>query len=63
MCPYELAAVCSVLGRKDEAIGWLQKAVNERSICMPDMKGDPRFDSLRSDQRFADLLQRVGFIK
>jgi TolB-like protein/DNA-binding winged helix-turn-helix (wHTH) protein/Tfp pilus assembly protein PilF len=63
VCPYELATVCSILGRNDEAIGWLQKAVNDRSICMPDMKEDPRFDSLRADPRFAELLQRVGFSK
>jgi hypothetical protein len=52
-----------VLGRKDEAIGWLQKAVSDRTICMPDMKAEPRFDSLRSDPRFTELLQRVGFSK
>ncbi len=58
---YEIAVVYAGLGEKDQAFGWLQKAFEQRdSGWLVDLRVDPRFDLLRSDPRFADLVRRVG---
>jgi TolB-like protein/DNA-binding winged helix-turn-helix (wHTH) protein/Tfp pilus assembly protein PilF len=61
VCPYEMGTAHAMLGNKDEAIGWLQKGYRVHSSCMPDMKTDPRLDSLRADPRFQDLLRSLRF--
>jgi tetratricopeptide (TPR) repeat protein len=55
------AAVCVALGQQDKAYQWLEKAYEERSISLaPSIKGDPMWDPLRSDPRWADLLRRMN---
>jgi len=61
ICPYEMATARAVLGDKDAAIAYLNAAYRERSACIPDLKTDPRLDSLRSDPRFQALMRNVGF--
>ena len=63
VCTYEMATAHAILGNKDKALDWLSRGLKERSACMPDLKVDPRLDSLRSDPRFEDFLRRVGFQK
>jgi tetratricopeptide (TPR) repeat protein len=58
--PYWMATLYVGLGEKDLAFRWLEKAYEERSGGMIWLGVDPRMDSLRSDPRFAALLQRVG---
>jgi hypothetical protein len=48
------------LGQKDQAFAWLEKAYQERSGLMPWLKGEPKWDPLRGDARFADLVRRIG---
>jgi TolB-like protein/Flp pilus assembly protein TadD len=47
------------LGNRDEAFFWLGKGVDEQSIGFGDLEIHPWFDDLRSDPRFAALLNRV----
>jgi len=61
VCAYEIATAYAALGRRDDAIRSLRRAFDDRSICMPDIKTDPRLDSLRADARFGQLLHDVGF--
>jgi TolB-like protein/DNA-binding winged helix-turn-helix (wHTH) protein/Tfp pilus assembly protein PilF len=61
VCPYEMATAHAALGQRDKALDWLRKAVDDRSVCIPDVKTDPRLDGLRSDPRFRQLLHEVGF--
>jgi hypothetical protein len=39
---------------------WLEKAYEERSDWVVNLTKHQRFDDLRSDPRFADLVRRVG---
>ena len=48
------------LGDKKQALVWLEKAYEERSRLIFDIKVDPLFDGLRSDPRFVDLLRRLN---
>ena len=57
---YEIALVYAGLGQKDEAFTWLEKSYDARDKGLTYLKIDPCMDPLRSDPRFARLLQRVG---
>ena len=56
---YDIAVIYSGLGDRDQAFGWLDKAVEQHSFWLSWLKLDPRLDPLRSDPRFSQLLQRV----
>jgi TolB-like protein/DNA-binding winged helix-turn-helix (wHTH) protein/tetratricopeptide (TPR) repeat protein len=62
VCPYEVAGVYAQLGDRDRAIDWLDKAYRNRS-CLYWLRQDPRFDSIRSDPRFQELLAKMNFPK
>ena len=55
-----MAMIYTGLGEKDQAFAWLEKAYTDRVWRLPFLNVEPRFDSLRSDPRFADLVLRVG---
>jgi tetratricopeptide (TPR) repeat protein len=58
--PAGFVFVYAGLGDKDQAFAWLERAYQEHSVMISVMKTDSRFDPLRSDPRYADLLQRIG---
>jgi hypothetical protein len=60
LSPWDIGAVYAFLGEKDQAFEWLEKAYQERTSRPPWIKVDPRFDPLRSDPRFQDLLSRMN---
>jgi len=49
------------LGDKEQALAWLEKAYEDRSFFMVDLKVEPELDPLRSDPRFQHLLRRMSF--
>lgn len=57
---YPIARGFAGLGRTEEAFAWLEKAFEARSSFMPWLRLDPALDGLRQDERFADLVRRVG---
>ena len=59
---YSIATVYIGLGMKDEALHYLVKAYDEGSYYMIHLKVEPILDSLRADQRFADVVRRVGHL-
>jgi hypothetical protein len=61
LAPFDYALVYLGLGATDSAFEWLEKAYDERSTWLFWVKVDPRFDSLRGDPRFRDLLKRMRF--
>jgi len=59
--PYLPATIYAGLGENDQAFKLVEKAYREKSLDVAwILKPDLRTDSLRSDPRFNNLLQRVG---
>jgi tetratricopeptide (TPR) repeat protein len=58
--PLALAVIHIGRGNRDEAFDWLAKAFADRSAGLVYLKIDPVFDSLSTDERFTDLVRRVG---
>ncbi len=58
--PVALSLVHIGLGENDRAIEWMEKAYAARAVNILEIGSDSRFDPLRSDPRFTDLLQRIG---
>jgi TolB-like protein/Flp pilus assembly protein TadD len=48
------------LGDKQKALEWLDRNYEERRALGTLLNVDPAFDSLHSDQRFGDLVRRIG---
>jgi len=61
VAPTNFAIIYIGLGKKDLAFDWLEKAYEERSSFLTELKVEPMFDSLRSDPRFQDMLRRMNF--
>jgi len=57
--PLDLANTYALLGDKDHTLEWLEKAYEARDPWLY-IKADPRFDYLRSDARFNDLVKHMG---
>jgi len=57
---YDVAMIYAGLGDKDEALSWLEKSYANREARLVNVKAHPRFDSLHSEPRFAELLRRLG---
>jgi adenylate cyclase len=49
------------LDDREQALAWLEKAYEQHSQMMFWLKTDPRFDKIRPDPRFQDLMRRAGF--
>ncbi|MBA3242691.1 MAG: tetratricopeptide repeat protein [Acidobacteria bacterium] len=58
--PYQVTIIYAGLGEKDRAFEGLEEAYEERDHGLVELKVEPMLDSLRSDPRFTDLLQRIG---
>jgi len=58
--PYWLSLVHTALGNRRAALEWLERGVEERDVWMIWLKVEPRFDPLRSDLRFHEVLRRIG---
>jgi serine/threonine-protein kinase len=56
---YYFADIYAGLRQKDLAVHWLEKAYQERDPALLWTVVDPRYDWLRSDPRFQDLLRRI----
>ena len=58
--PTNVAVLCYAVGEKDEAFAWLENAYQDRDMRLCRLKVDPRWDSMRSDPRFIEILKRIG---
>jgi TolB-like protein/Flp pilus assembly protein TadD/DNA-binding XRE family transcriptional regulator len=60
---YDIALVCLGLGRQDQALEYLFKALQERSGWMTYINVDPRLQPLRQDPRYKAILKEMNFPK
>jgi TolB-like protein/Tfp pilus assembly protein PilF len=60
VAPYLVATAYVSLDRRNEALEWLQKALEDYDEWMDCINVDPALDPLRSDRRFQDLVGHVG---
>jgi TolB-like protein/Flp pilus assembly protein TadD len=58
--PYGLARIYAALNKNEDTFKWLQAAYEDHAVWMGYLAVDPIFDRYRSDERFKDLLRRVG---
>jgi TolB-like protein/class 3 adenylate cyclase len=61
--PYVIATIYVALGDKDRTFEWLNKAIPERTSYLAFMRVEPKFDLIRSDPRFDDLVRRIFGVK
>jgi Flp pilus assembly protein TadD len=55
-----IAILHGALGESNEAFAWLEKAYEERDPQLTYIKAGRRFEPLRKDPRFKQLVRRVG---
>ena len=59
--PYNGALTTLGLGNKDKTMEWLDRCYEERTPYLVWLLRDPRWDPMRSDPRFTELLRKIGF--
>ena len=59
--PYGIALIFAGLNDKEQAIHWLRNAYEDQSHWLVWLNLDPRFDNVRPDPRFQELLKRMKF--
>ena len=58
--PYGLAQIYAATNKNEDTFKWLQAAYADHAVWIGYLVVDPIFDRYRSDERFKDLLRRVG---
>jgi serine/threonine-protein kinase len=58
--PFDLASLYLALGDRESGFKWLANAFRDRCFEVLSIKVDPRFDSLREDPSFAQLVKPLG---
>jgi TolB-like protein/Flp pilus assembly protein TadD len=58
--PYAIATVYGYRGEVDPAFLWLERALKERDATLTSIKSDPLFQKVKSDPRYAALLEKAG---
>jgi len=59
--PYHIATVYNGLGKTDETIVWLNKALEQQDPKLAFLKVDRTWNNLRNDSRFQQIMTRAGF--
>jgi serine/threonine-protein kinase len=58
---YAVGVSCAALGKKDDALRWLETAYRGHDPLLVCLKTDPQLDGVRSEPRFQDLLRCMKF--
>jgi serine/threonine protein kinase/Tfp pilus assembly protein PilF len=54
-----IAGINAILGNKEEALQWLQKAIDAGFLSCRYIARDPTFESLRDDERFKQIMDKT----
>jgi DNA-binding winged helix-turn-helix (wHTH) protein/TolB-like protein/Tfp pilus assembly protein PilF len=57
--PYNIALIYNALGETDNAVEWLEKGYEQRDPKMTFLKVEPKWNNLRNEPRFVDLMKRM----
>jgi tetratricopeptide (TPR) repeat protein len=58
--PYQIAEVYAYRGETNHAIEWLERAYRQRDPGLNQLKLDPLLRNVLSDERYLDLLKKMG---
>ncbi len=58
--PYAIAQVYTGLRQDDQAFAWLERGIEEHDVHLAMLPTEPKWDALRGDRRFAEVLRRCG---
>ena len=58
--PWLIASAYVLLGEYDQALKWLERAYEARSLFLPGVARDPWFKPLHTNPRFRALLRRLN---
>ncbi len=59
VAPFEYVAAYTMIGNREKAFEWLEKAVQEHTRFAFEFRIDPQYDSLRNNPRFQQLADSV----
>jgi tetratricopeptide (TPR) repeat protein len=57
--PYNFAIIYYALGQPDRALDYLEKGYEQKDVRMVFLKVEPKWNNLRSEPRFLDLMKRM----
>ena len=55
----DIAGIYAILGNKEEALQWLQKAIDAGFLFFRYIARDPAFENLRDDERFKQIMDKT----
>jgi tetratricopeptide (TPR) repeat protein len=58
--PLSVAQLYARLGKKEEAITWLRKALDNRNVSLPNINNDPRCARIRQEPGFIEIIDKLG---
>lgn len=58
--PYNFAIIYNALGEREKALDNLEKAFGEKNVLLVFLKVDPKWNNLRNNPRYKDLLSRMA---
>ncbi len=59
--PYNIALIYNALGEDGKALDYLEKGFAEKDVRMVFLKVEPKWNNLRSEPRFTELMRRMNF--
>lgn len=59
--PSHIALLYNALGEREQTFMWLERAIEVGDAKLTFLKVEPKWNNLRGDPKFQDLMRRVGF--